>query len=96
MQNAAMNIEDKGGDQLVLHVGPQHPGSGHFRIIVTVDGDYIVGAKPDPGYVHRGAEKMAEYRDYIGGIKPHYFPSVLAWHLWHIPRSFYNVYVAYG
>ena len=41
MQNAAMNIEDKGGDQLVLHVGPQHPGSGHFRIIVTVDGDII-------------------------------------------------------
>ena len=56
MKNAGMNIEDKGGDQLVLHVGPQHPGSGHFRIVVTVDGDYIVGAKPDPGYVHRGAE----------------------------------------
>ena len=70
MQNAGMNIEDKGGDRLVLHVGPQHPGSGHFRILVTVDGDYIVGAKPDPGYVHRGAEKMAEYRDYIQNI-PH-------------------------
>ena len=70
MQNAGMNIEDKGGDKLVLHVGPQHPGSGHFRLIITVDGDYIVGAKPDPGYVHRGAEKMAEYRDYIQNI-PH-------------------------
>ena len=44
MKNAGMNIEDKGGDQLVLHVGPQHPGSGHFRLIITVDGDYILGA----------------------------------------------------
>ena len=70
MPNSVMNVVDQGGDRLVLHVGPQHPGSGHFRIIVTVDGDYIVDAKPDPGYVHRGAEKMAEYRDYIQNI-PH-------------------------
>lgn len=65
-----MQVVNQGGDQMVLHIGPQHPGSGHFRIIVTIDGDYIVAAKPDPGYVHRGAEKMAEYRTYIQNI-PH-------------------------
>ncbi len=55
---------------MTLNVGPQHPGSGHMRIIVQIDGDYIVACDPDPGYVHRGEEKMAEYRNYITNI-PH-------------------------
>ncbi|MEE6245798.1 MAG: NADH-quinone oxidoreductase subunit D [Thermoproteota archaeon] len=63
-------IVEKEGNRLVLNVGPQHPGSGHFRLVVTIDGDTIVDIKPDPGYVHRGAEKMAEHRTYIQNI-PH-------------------------
>jgi NADH-quinone oxidoreductase subunit D len=51
-------------------LGPQHPGSGHFRIRLWLDGDYVVRADPDPGYVHRGEEKMAEYRNYMQNI-PH-------------------------
>ena len=65
-----INVVDQEGDKLVMSVGPQHPGSGHFRLIVTIDGDTIVDMKPDPGYVHRGAEKMCEYRTYIQNI-PH-------------------------
>lgn len=42
---------------MTLNVGPQHPGSGHMRLIVQIDGDYIVACDPDPGYVHRGEEK---------------------------------------
>ena len=34
---------------MTLNVGPQHPGSGHMRIIIKVDGDYIVHCDPDPG-----------------------------------------------
>ena len=55
---------------MILNVGPQHPGSGHMRLIVHVDGDFIEKCIPDPGYVHRGEEKMAEYRNYITNI-PH-------------------------
>ena len=55
---------------MTLNVGPQHPGSGHMRLIIKIDGDYIVDADPDPGYVHRGEEKMAEVRNYILNI-PH-------------------------
>ena len=55
---------------MTLNVGPQHPGSGHMRLIIKVDGDFIVSCDPDPGYVHRGEEKMAEYRNYIQNI-PH-------------------------
>jgi NADH-quinone oxidoreductase subunit D len=55
---------------LDVSVGPQHPGSGHCRILIRVDGDYIVSADPDIGYVHRGCEKIAEYRNYVSNI-PH-------------------------
>ena len=61
------NVDDR---IMTLNVGPQHPGSGHMRLIIKVDGDYIVNCDPDPGYVHRGEEKMAEYRNYITNI-PH-------------------------
>ena len=27
---------------MTLNIGPQHPGSGHMRIILKIDGDYIV------------------------------------------------------
>jgi len=65
-----MHLETVDDKIMTLNVGPQHPGSGHMRLIIKVDGDYIVSCDPDPGYVHRGEEKMAEYRNYIQNI-PH-------------------------
>ena len=64
-------IKDKDNDRLMtLSVGPQHPGAGHMRIIIVVDGDIIVDADPDVGYVHRGEEKMSEYRTWVQNV-PH-------------------------
>ncbi|HEX2615505.1 MAG TPA: NADH-quinone oxidoreductase subunit D, partial [Nitrososphaera sp.] len=64
-------VKESEEDRLMtLSVGPQHPGSGHFRFTIKVDGDYIVYCDPDPGYVHRGEEKMSEYRNFIQNI-PH-------------------------
>ncbi len=51
-----------------LIIGPQHPGSGHFRFTVFLEGDIIRDVEPDPGYVHRGVEKIAERRHYISVI----------------------------
>jgi NADH-quinone oxidoreductase subunit D len=48
-----------------LLIGPQHPGSGHMRLIVDVDGDTIIGFTPNIGYVHRAVEKIAETKTYI-------------------------------
>ncbi|HEU4604752.1 MAG TPA: NADH-quinone oxidoreductase subunit D [Nitrososphaera sp.] len=67
LQIAKESEEDR---LMTLSVGPQHPGSGHFRFIIKIDGDYIVYCDPDPGYVHRGEEKMCEYRNVIQNI-PH-------------------------
>jgi NADH-quinone oxidoreductase subunit D len=55
---------------MTLSIGPQHPGSGHMRIVVVVDGDIIVSADPDVGYVHRGEEKMSESRTFVQNV-PH-------------------------
>jgi len=50
---------------LELLIGPQHPASGHMRLVAEVDGDVVVSLKPDIGYVHRTVEKLAETKNYI-------------------------------
>src|SRR5579864_1850137 len=66
--SSLMVTEPVADDKLTVSIGPQHPGAGHFRFTITVDGDTIVDVLPDPGYVHRGAEKQTEYRNYIQSI----------------------------
>src|SRR5579872_5770372 len=66
--SSLMVTEPVADDKLTVSIGPQHPGAGHFRFTITVEGDYIVDAVPDPGYVHRGAEKQTEYRSYLQSI----------------------------
>ena len=53
------------GTDLVLNLGPGHPsGHGLLRLRLGLDGDRVVTAEPVIGYVHRGAEKLFEARDY--------------------------------
>src|SRR6266581_1624051 len=68
---------DSGAQTLTLSVGPQHSGSGHMRLIVEVDGDIIVNVAPDPGYVHRGIEKIIELRNIIKSIPVIERPSII-------------------
>ena len=50
---------------MVLNIGPQHPAThGVLRLRLVVDGERIVSAEPIIGYMHRGAEKLFEVRDY--------------------------------
>lgn len=51
-----------------VQIGPAHPGSGHMRIFVEVDGDVMTRVDPDIGFVHRTMEKLAEGRDWIKNI----------------------------
>jgi NADH-quinone oxidoreductase subunit D len=70
VERKAIEGEDDSDRYIKLSIGPQHPGSGHMRIIVVVDGDTIVHADPDVGYVHRGEEKMSESRGFVQNV-PH-------------------------
>jgi len=50
---------------MVLNIGPQHPAThGVLRLRLVVNGERIVSAEPIVGYMHRGAEKLFEVRDY--------------------------------
>jgi NADH-quinone oxidoreductase subunit D len=49
------------GELMQLNMGPQHPAThGVLRLVVTLDGETIVGLVPDVGYLHRGKEKTCE------------------------------------
>ena len=51
--------------EMVLNIGPQHPSThGVLRLRLTLDGELIITAQPVIGYMHRGAEKLFEVRDY--------------------------------
>jgi NADH-quinone oxidoreductase subunit D len=52
-------------ERLLINLGPGHPsGHGLLQLSLTLDADRITAAEPVIGYVHRGAEKLFEARDY--------------------------------
>jgi NADH-quinone oxidoreductase subunit D len=56
---------DLSTSDMTLNIGPQHPAThGVLRLRLRLDGEQIVSAEPIVGYMHRGAEKLFEVRDY--------------------------------
>lgn len=57
--------EDSDFEQVTLNLGPSHPAThGTLRIVVTLDGEVIIGADTEIGYLHRCFEKMSETHTY--------------------------------
>lgn len=51
--------------RMTLNMGPQHPSThGVLRIILDLDGETILAARPDIGFLHTGIEKQAEALTY--------------------------------
>jgi NADH-quinone oxidoreductase subunit D len=49
------------GERMTLNMGPQHPAThGVLRLILTLDGETMVGVDPMVGFLHRGKEKTCE------------------------------------
>jgi len=52
-------------EDMVLNIGPQHPAThGVLRLRLRLNGERITEVEPIIGYMHRGAEKLFEVRDY--------------------------------
>ena len=50
---------------MTLNMGPQHPSThGVLRILLQLDGETIIKAEPDIGFLHTGIEKQCEGRNY--------------------------------
>jgi NADH-quinone oxidoreductase subunit D len=55
--------------QMTLSMGPQHPSThGVLRLDLRLDGEMVLKAIPDIGYLHTGMEKLFEYKKYQQGI----------------------------
>ena len=53
------------GEKMILNMGPSHPAThGVLRLVLELDGETIIKATPDIGYLHRGDEKIAENMQY--------------------------------
>ena len=52
-----------------INFGPQHPAAhGVLRLILEMDGEIVERADPHIGLLHRGTEKLIEYKNYIQAI----------------------------
>ncbi|GHV50090.1 NADH-quinone oxidoreductase subunit D [Deltaproteobacteria bacterium] len=67
----------------ILNLGPQHPSThGVLRILVEMDGEYVLRAEPVLGYLHRMHEKMAEIKSpvqYINNMGRVDYLNAMAW-----------------
>jgi NADH-quinone oxidoreductase subunit D len=54
---------------LTLNFGPQHPAAhGVLRLILEMDGEVVERADPHIGLLHRGTEKLIEYKNYTQAV----------------------------
>ncbi|TGS74606.1 NADH-quinone oxidoreductase subunit D, partial [Mesorhizobium sp. M3A.F.Ca.ET.175.01.1.1] len=52
-----------------LNFGPQHPSAhGVLRLVLELDGEIVDRADPHIGLLHRGTEKLIEYKNYLQAL----------------------------
>jgi NADH-quinone oxidoreductase subunit D len=62
------SLEETGDRTMILNMGPQHPSThGVLRIMMELDGETVLRAKPVVGYLHTGMEKTGEELTYVQG-----------------------------
>jgi NADH-quinone oxidoreductase subunit D len=56
-------------ETMVLNMGPQHPSThGVLRVVLELDGETVIKARPEIGYLHTGIEKTCEAKTYSQAI----------------------------
>lgn len=64
-QDTTVVLDDPIENTMVLNMGPQHPAThGVLRVLLKLDGETVIAAVPELGYLHRGYEKIAENSTY--------------------------------
>ncbi|MEX2421113.1 MAG: NADH-quinone oxidoreductase subunit D, partial [Actinomycetota bacterium] len=56
-------------ETMIINMGPQHPSThGVLRLVLELDGETVVSARPVIGYLHTGIEKNTEVRSWQQGV----------------------------
>ncbi|XP_030566648.1 NADH-ubiquinone oxidoreductase 49 kDa subunit [Drosophila novamexicana] len=67
--NSKMVPVEKSVRNLTLNFGPQHPAAhGVLRLVLELDGETVMRADPHIGLLHRGTEKLIEYKTYTQAL----------------------------
>jgi NADH dehydrogenase (ubiquinone) Fe-S protein 2 len=54
---------------MTMNFGPQHPAAhGVLRLIIEIEGEIILKVDPHIGLLHRGTEKLIEYKNYLQAL----------------------------
>jgi NADH dehydrogenase (ubiquinone) Fe-S protein 2 len=60
---------EKSVRNLSINFGPQHPAAhGVLRMVLELDGETVMRADPHIGLLHRGTEKLIEYKTYTQAL----------------------------
>lgn len=63
------SVEDRKVRHYTVNFGPQHPAAhGVLRLILELNGEEILRADPHVGLLHRGTEKLIEYKTYLQAL----------------------------
>jgi NADH-quinone oxidoreductase subunit D len=69
MASTTINTVTGAGRTMVLNMGPQHPSThGVLRVVLELDGETVVEAIPEIGYLHTGIEKSCEALTYSQAV----------------------------
>jgi NADH-quinone oxidoreductase subunit D len=61
-----IEIKELKTEEMTINMWPQHPSThGVMKVMIKTDGELIVDAQPEIGYLHRCAEKIGENLDYL-------------------------------
>ncbi len=64
----SIDVERPDDETMILNMGPSHPSThGVLRLMLELDGEFVLRTKPVIGYLHTGMEKTGEELSYVQG-----------------------------
>ena len=63
-----VDFERRDDETMIINMGPSHPSThGVLRLMLELDGEFVLRTKPVIGYLHTGMEKTGEVLSYVQG-----------------------------
>ena len=65
---SSIDFESRDDELMIINMGPSHPSThGVLRLMLELDGEFVLRTKPVIGYLHTGMEKQGEELSYVQG-----------------------------